>query len=431
MIFLRYSDKGFKTQIAKLFKRKAYPPEIEDKVRDIIKEVRKRGDPAISHFAKQIDGVSMKASQFKITQAEIDESRKKLGADIKNAIKYAMENVTLFSEKKIPSDWSFTPRKGVTVGERYEPYESLGVYIPGGKAPLVSTAIHTITLAKIAGIRNIVAVTPPGKDGKLLPEMIYSMSEAGATEIFRIGGVYAIAALAYGTKTVRKVEKIVGPGNAYVTAAKKLVYGDVAIDMVAGPSEIMVIAEKGQNPEFIAADLLSQAEHGSGLEQALMLSNDHDLLVRTAEAVRRQAKTLSREVAICKVIRDGMYFIEVENIGQATEIAGDYAPEHLEILCKHPEKVAKKIRAAGAIFLGKWTPEPVGDFTAGPSHVLPTGGAARYFSGLRIEDFFRRISMIEYQKCSLERDLPAIAKFAETEGLDAHGRSTAVRFSIR
>lgn len=427
MRFISWKDRNFGRMTSNLYNRQSYPPEIENGVKAIIDKVKKSGDSAISVFAKKIDGVSLTPSKFRLCRNEIEDASGKVSSEMKGSVKYAIKNITDFARKKIPSDWSFTPRPGVILGERFEPYESVGVYIPGGSAPLVSTAIHTISIAKAAGVRNIVAVTPPGKNASLPPELIYAMDSAGATEIFRLGGVYAIAALAYGTKTVRKVEKIVGPGNAYVTAAKKLVFGNVAIDMVAGPSEIMVIADSGQNPEFIAADMLSQAEHGSGLEQAVMVSTDHELIMRTAECVKIQAKSLSRGEALNKVIKNGMFFIEVENLGQAVDVANRYAPEHLEILCKRAEIVAKGIKAAGAIFLGEWTPECVGDFTAGPSHVLPTGGAAKYFSGLRIEDFFRRMSTISYQRNSLEKDLPAIMRFAEAEGLDAHGRSASLR----
>ena len=427
MRFISWKSRNFVKMTSSLYDRQSYPPEIESGVKSMIDKVRKDGDSAICVFAEKIDGVSLTPSRFRVCRDEIEDASAKVSPAMKSSIKYAIKNITDFARKRIPSQWSFTPRPGVILGERFEPYESVGVYIPGGSAPLVSTAVHTISIAKAAGVKNIVAVTPPGKKGSLPPELIYAMDKAGATEIFRLGGVYAIAALAYGTKTVRKVEKIVGPGNAYVTAAKKLVFGNVAIDMVAGPSEIMVIADSGQNPEFIAADLLSQAEHGSGLEQAVMVSTDHELIKRTAECVKIQAKSLSRGEALNKVIKNGMFFIEVENLEQAVDVANRYAPEHLEIICENAKELANGIKAAGAIFLGEWTPECVGDFTAGPSHVLPTGGAAKYFSGLRIEDFFRRMSIINYQRNSLEEDLPSIMRFAAAEGLDAHGRSALLR----
>jgi histidinol dehydrogenase len=243
-----------------------------------------------------------------------------------------------------------------------------------------------------------------------------------------MGGVYAVAALAYGTQSIRKVEKIVGPGNAYVTAAKKFVYGDVAIDMVAGPSEIMVIADNSNKPDFIAADMLSQAEHGSGHEQAVLLSTSHALIERVKDSLEKQVKKLKRSTAIKKIMSESVILIETENIEQSIELANSYAPEHLEIMCKGYENIAEKITAAGAIFLGEYTPEPVGDFVAGPSHVLPTGGSAKHFSGITIDTFLRRSSLIKYSKQALEREMPFIERFADMEGLDAHGNSALIRF---
>jgi histidinol dehydrogenase len=280
-------------------------------------------------------------------------------------------------------------------------------------------------------VKEIAAVTPPRPDGTIHPAVLYAMHKAGVTEIYRLGGVYGIAAIAYGTPTIRKVEKIVGPGNAYVTAAKKIVYGEVALDMVAGPSEIMVIADSAANPEFIAADLLSQAEHGSGLEQAVLLCNDKLLIDEVEQAVNRQRRLLSRSTAIDKVINAGVFLIQVKNLEHAVEIANKYAPEHLELICKNPARLAKKIKAAGAIFLGEWTPEPIGDFCAGPSHVLPTAGSAKYFNGLSVESFIRRSSIIRYSRSALCREAPVAECFAAMEGLDAHGNSAAIRVRMQ
>lgn len=428
MKIIQKSAKNFAKSLSSLCQRRAYPPEIENGVREIIEAVRKKGDSAIAKFAKKFDRATLSPDKFIISPKEIEEAREKVNSDIKQAVKNAISNIANFAAHGIQEDWIRTFRNGVKLGERFVPYSAVGVYVPGGTAPLISTAIHTITIAKTAGVERIVAASPPRKDGTLLPEMIYAMSEAGATEIYRIGGAYAIAALAYGTKTIKKVEKIVGPGNAFVTAAKKLVYGDVSIDMVAGPSEIMIIVEKGSNAEFIAADALSQAEHGSGLEQVVILSDDVELLHQISAAVKVQAKTLPRSESISKVLKNGFFLVEVADMNEAAKIASEYAPEHLEIHASQPELIAAKVKAAGAIFLGKWTPEPVGDFCAGPSHVLPTGGSAKYFSGLRTEDFFRRISILEYSRDALAAEIPTIAKFAETEGLAAHGRSAQVRF---
>jgi histidinol dehydrogenase len=315
----------------------------------------------------------------------------------------------------------------VIAGERFEPLDRVGVYIPSGTAPLVSSVVHTAGIASAAGVAEIVAVTPPGKNGKIHPALLYALDKSGVTEIYRLGGVYGIAALAYGTKTIKKVEKIVGPGNAYVTAAKKLVYGEVAIDMVAGPSEIMIIADGEADPDFIAADMLSQAEHGSGLEQAILVTTCAKLVKQVSASLKEQSKELRRSETVEKVLKNGVFLIQVKSLEEAADVASKYAPEHLEIMCAQAGNIAKKVKAAGAIFIGKWTPEPVGDFTAGPSHVLPSAGTARFFSGLTVETFFRRMSIMNYQKPALEKELPYIAKFAEMEGLDAHGNSALIR----
>ncbi len=420
-------DRNFADRLQQLYNRPSYPPEIEESVRKIILDVRADGDAALCKYAKMFDHVDLEPAQIPVGEEEIRKAASKVDSEAKRAIKAALTNITDFSRQRIPQPWSHSPRPGVVVGERFEPMERIGVYIPGGTAPLVSTVLHTAGIAKTAGVREIVAVTPPNAAGEIHPAVLYAMSKAGVSEIYRLGGVYGIAAMAYGTETVRKVDKIVGPGNAYVTAAKKLVYGAVAIDMVAGPSEIMIIADANCNPEFIAADMLSQAEHGSGLEQAVLLCDSEALIEEVEAAILRQKAQLSRLETVDKVLNHGTFLIRVEDFDQAAEIAGAYAPEHLEISCKGAGMVAKKVKAAGAIFIGQWTPEPIGDFCAGPSHVLPTAGSARFFSGLTVEGFFRRMSIINYQRGAMRKEVPVVEKFAEMEGLAAHGRSAAIR----
>lgn len=424
---INFKEKDFEKFLDSICSRRPYPPEIEKPVRSIIDDVRKKGDMALCFYAEKFDNAELSPDSLRLSAGEIRSAAGRVDASAKKAVGEAIRNITAFAKKRIPSAWKFSPRPGVSLGEKFEPLDRVGVYVPGGTAPLVSTAVHTVAIAKAAGVKEIVAVTPPGKDGEIFPSLIYALDKAGATEIYRIGGVYGIAALAYGTESVRKVEKIVGPGNAYVTAAKKIVYGDVAIDMVAGPSEIMIIADSKSNPDFIAADLLSQAEHGSGHEQAVLLSTDKPLIEKVEASLKSQSAKLSRSETLAKVLAKGVFLVEVKDALQAGEIASRYAPEHLEIMCRNPDSLAEKITAAGAIFIGEWTPEPVGDFTAGPSHVLPTGGTARFFSGLTVEHFFRRMSVVKYGRDALEKELPAIAKFAEMEGLDAHGNSAKIR----
>ncbi|MDD5726968.1 MAG: histidinol dehydrogenase [Victivallales bacterium] len=424
-----YQDEAFAAKLEKLYHRAPYPPEIETSIRRILDEVRKSGDAALVRYAKKFDRVALTPAMFPVDEEEIKKAARRISADDKKAIKQALANVMVFSAQRIPQPWSCSPRPGVIIGERFEPMERIGVYIPGGTAPLVSTVIHTAGLAKAAGVKEIVAVTPPAPDGTVHPAVLYAMRQAGVTEIYRLGGVYGIAALAFGTESIRKVDKVVGPGNAYVTAAKKLVYGEVALDLVAGPSEIMIIADEKCNPAFIAADMLSQAEHGSGFEQAVLLSTDAALIDEVAAELFRQQAELNRRQIIDRVLADGVFLIQVKDTAQAAEIAGRYAPEHLEIQCRQAGKVAKQVKAAGAIFIGQWTPEPIGDFCAGPSHVLPTAGSGKYFSGLTVEGFFRRMSILHYQKSALKQEVETAVRFAEMEGLDAHGRSAAIRFA--
>jgi histidinol dehydrogenase len=425
---INYHQKDFEQALQVLFDRPSYPQAIEAGVREILDNVKQHGNSALIKYAEKFDKVKLTAEEFLVNDAELKQASAKIDSAGKKAIKAALKNVTDFSKQRIPQPWSYSPRPGVIVGERFEPMQRVGVYIPGGTAPLVSTVVHTAGIAKAAGVSEIVAITPPDSDGNVHPAVLYAMKQAGVTEIYRLGGVYGVAALAYGTETIKKVDKIVGPGNQYVTAAKKMVYGDVAIDMVAGPSEIMVIADEKSNPQFIAADMLSQAEHGSGCEQAVLLSTDAKMIDLVAAALEERKQQLTRVETVDKVMANGIFLIQVEDLKQAAEIASKYAPEHLEIMCKQAGNVAKKVKAAGAIFIGEWTPEPVGDFCAGPSHVLPTAGSAKFFSGLTVEGFFRRMSILNYQKTALKKELPHILEFAKMEGLDAHGNSAAVRF---
>ena len=429
MKILDYRKSDFAAGLEVIYNRPSYPATIEDAVRNIVNNVRSEGDKALQRYALEFDKAELTPAEFKVSAAEIAAAEKSLDKSAKAAIKTALKNVQSFAKLRIPKAWKKVVRKGVTLGEQFVPMERVGVYIPGGTAPLVSTVIHTAGIAKAAGVKEIVAVTPPGKDGKVHPAVLYAMKAAGVTEIYRLGGVYGIAAMAYGTETVPKVEKIVGPGNAYVTAAKKLVYGAVAIDMVAGPSEIMVIADETADPDKIAADMLSQAEHGSGLEQALTVTTDETMPEKILNALSERKATLPRMATVDKVLEQGSWIIVVKDMAQAAEIAGKYAPEHLEICCKDARKVAKTIKAAGALFIGHWTPEPIGDFCAGPSHVLPTAGSAKFFSGLTVEGFFRRMSTVEYTEEAIQKEIAVAEKFAEMEGLAAHGRSASSRRS--
>ncbi|MBO7148177.1 MAG: histidinol dehydrogenase [Lentisphaeria bacterium] len=430
MKIINWQDDGYQEFLNELYNRPDCPKTIEDAVAAIVADVKEKGDAAICHFLKKFDSLDLTPAGFRVTEEEFAEAEKQLDASAKEAIHLALANIQDFARRQMPENWTCTPREGVMLGEKFTPMERVGCYIPGGTAPLVSTVLHTAGIAAAAGVKEIVAATPPKKDGSIHAATLYALKAAGVKEVYRLGGAYAIAALAYGTATIRKVDKIVGPGNAYVAAAKKLVYGKVAIDMVAGPSEIMVVADAKTNPACIAADMLSQAEHGSGLEQAVLVTDCPDIPAKVIAAIEEQKKSLKRNETIDRVLEKGVFMIVAKNMDEAIEIAGAYAPEHLELMIEDAEKRAYDVKAAGAIFIGQWTPEPAGDFTAGPSHVLPTGGTARFFHGLTVTDFIRRSSLVKYNRGSIAKEIPAIEKFAEMEWLDAHGNSGSIRNKI-
>ena len=407
-------------------------PSVEAKAMEaasrILADVKERGDKAIIDCARLYDGSNVSIRRLRVTPEEIVEAKALVDGDFKKAAAEAHKRIYAFSKNGLRDDWNMPTPKGGMLGERFVPYDRVGAYIPGGAAPLASTALMTLTLAKVAGVRELVACSPANADGKLNPYIVYALDLAGATEIYKIGGVHAIGAMAYGTKSIAKVRKIVGPGGPYVTAAKRQVYGDVALDMVAGPSEIAVLCDTSANPAHVAADLLSQAEHGTGSEKALLVTNSQ----KQADAVRaeilKQAELLSRTEPIRKVMENGMLLVVVKNLSEGMQLCNLFAPEHMELIVKQPEKWAGKVQTAGALFIGEWTPESVGDFAAGPSHVLPTGGTAAYFSGLTVEDFRRRISLIQFTKEDLEDTLPVVEAFGRIETLDGHARSATIRF---
>ena len=427
MNILLSSSPSFRDDLKPLLQRSAFDPAIDAAVAPILADIRREGDDAVARYAAKFDHADLTPHQFRVPDAELDQAEAQMDEETKTAIRAAVEHVTQFSRQRLPQPWSFSPRPGVTLGEKFAPLDRVACYIPGGTAPLVSTTVHTAAIAAAAGVREICVITPPGPGGRVNPAILFACRAAGVTEVYRLGGVYGIAAMGYGTQTIRKAEKIVGPGNAYVTAAKRLMYGEVALDLVAGPSEIMIIADHTASPAYIAADLLSQAEHGSGREQAVLVATSQELIARVRDELDAQSARLSRSECVRKVLANGVFLIAVDSLEQAAQLATDYAPEHLEIMTENPRQTAEGVHACGAIFLGPWTPEPVGDFVAGPSHVLPTGGAGRYFSGLTVELFFRRMSMVQYDQDALLRELPLIETFARREGLDGHGNSAAIR----
>ena len=427
MQFLYRDDKDFQARLGQMLSREPFSPEIEAAAATIIDEVRRRGDEALCDFAEKFDHARLAPSQFRLGDEEVDKACKSVSPEDREAIDMAVTHIQEFYSHTLPKDWSYSPRPGVVLGEQFHPLDIVGCYIPGGTAPLVSTVCHTVAIARTAGVKEIVVCTPPGGAKGIHSALLYACRAAGATAIYRLGGVYAIAAMAIGTATIPKVEKICGPGNAYVAAAKRRLYGEVALDLVAGPSEVLVIADDTANPVYLAADILSQAEHGSGREQAVLVSTDRRILDEAAREIVRQAALLKRQECVQKVLEDGLFLVEAADLEDAARIASLYAPEHLELQVADPKALAPKITAAGAIFMGEYTPEPVGDYIAGPSHVLPTGGTARFFNGLTGDAFFRRTSLLSYDREALLREQPALARLTAAEGLDAHGRSAAIR----
>ena len=409
--------------------RPAFDPAAESAAASLLAEIRARGAPAILAAARRFDGAKLTVSSMRVTAAEQAAATRAVSPAIRRAVAEACRRVTAFARAGLRRDWRMPTKHGGSLGEQFVPLDRVGVYVPGGTAPLASTAIMTATLARVAGVPEIVACTPCGASGRVNPVLLHALQVAGATEVYKIGGIQAIGLMAFGTRTIRPVQKIVGPGNAYVTAAKRQVFGYVAIDQVAGPSEIAVLADRSANPAWVAADLLSQAEHGSGHERAL-LATDSMKLARAVQAeLELQIPQLSRAALVRRVLPKGVLLVVTPDLAAAVELCNRCAPEHLELMVRQPRRLLPRLRAAGAIFVGGWTPEPAGDFVAGPSHVLPTGGAARMFSGLTVEDFRRRSSIIEYTQRDLAAALSVIETFGAVEGLDAHARSATIRFA--
>lgn len=425
MRILRHNAPGFSEAIATLNRRAIPAPELERTVSEIISAVRTRGDDALLELTERFGGPRLTSSQLRVSPKEIRAA--KVDGAARKAIGESHANVHAFAQRSLRKSWSAKNSHGAIVGERFDPFERVGIYVPGGTAPLVSTAIMTVTLAAAAGVPEIVVTTPADKTGMVNPALLYALKYAGATEIYKVGGAQAIAALAYGTETIRPVLKVYGPGNAYVVEAKRQSFGAVAVDLLPGPSEILIIADKTANPAWIAADMLAQAEHGHG-SAVIFLTDSAALLDKVQQAVKGQAATLSRQQHLLEALDKHSCLVLVKNLKQAVAIANDYAPEHISIVAKDEEQLAAAIRTSGAIFLGGMSPVAAGDFVAGPSHELPTGGAGKSFPGLTVDQFQRRTSVVRLDAKSLKKSLPTIETFSAIEGLDAHGRSAAIRF---
>jgi len=425
---VKWSPAGKNRVVASFLKRPAFDERAEASASAVLADIKAGGNKAFVKYVARFDGVKLRARQFAVKKAELAAARNAVSATDKNAIREAYKRVAAFSRAGLRKDWQMASPRGGQLGEQFMPLERVGIYVPGGAAPLASTAVMTATLAKVAGVPEIVACTPCDAEGNIAPEVLFALEVAGATEIYRLGGIQAIGAMAYGTRTIRRVDKIVGPGGTYVTAAKRQVYGHVALDLVAGPSEIAVLADATADARFVAADLLSQTEHGTGHEKALLVTPSVKLARDVAREVELQAASLSRETAIRKVMKNGMLIVQVGTLDEGMALCNEFAPEHFEIMVREPRKWLRKVHCAGAVFVGAWSPESAGDFVAGPSHVLPTGGAARMFAGLTVDDFRRRTSFIAFTRADLYDTLPVIEAFGRMEGLDGHARSARIRF---
>lgn len=428
MRIIRHSDKDFERQLKKLTAPSSlFDPTIEKRTRAIVDDVAKRGDKAVLEFTERFDGAQLSARSLAITDAELAAAKGATDRQLRAAVAVSSRNVAFFAKQSLRKNWSARNAQGATVGEKFDPFNRVGIYIPGGTAPLVSTCLMTIVLAKVAGCREIVVCTPCGRDGKVNDAILYAAQKAGATEIYRIGGAQAIAALALGTKTIRPVQKIYGPGNAYVVAAKRLLVGHVAIDLLPGPSELMVLADNTANARFAAADMLAQAEHGSGHERVWLVSTSARFIAAVQKEIEKQLPALSRGDFIKKALKNGGWLVQVKSLKDGVDLVNQLAPEHCEVMTKDAAKVSKGILTAGAIFLGPMSPTVLGDYLAGPSHTLPTGGAGASFPGLTVDQFQRRTSVVEYGPSHLTKALPAVRAFAGMEGLDAHGQSAEIR----
>lgn len=428
MNVLKHSDKDFAARLAQLAAASSlFDPVVEGRARGIVEAVGARGDAALLELTARFDGAQLTAEQLVVAPEELFNASIAADESLRAAVKEAETNIAAFARKSLRKNWLARNSHGATVGEKFDGFERVGIYIPGGTAPLVSTALMTIVLARVAGCREIVVCTPPGRDGAVNPALLFAARTAGATELYKVGGAQAIAALALGTATIRPVQKIFGPGNAYVVAAKRLLVGHVAIDLLPGPSEVLVLADDSANPKFIAADLLAQAEHGSGHERVWLVTTSAKVLKATEKEIVRQLPSLARRDFIAKALANNGWLIQVKSLPDGLALVNRLAPEHCEVMIRQQRQAVKQITTAGALFLGGWSPTVLGDYVAGPSHTLPTGGAGRSFAGLTVDQFQRRTSVVNYSKAALRKGLGSVRKFAELEGLDAHGHSAEIR----
>ena len=399
----------------------------ESAVAEILAKVKSEGDQALFAYTKQFDKVEINKDTIRVTEEEIKEAYDTIDPALLDVIRKALVNIRTYHEKQIQNSWFTSTTNGTMLGQKVTPLNRVGVYVPGGKAVYPSSVLMNIVPAKVAGVPHIVMTTPPGKDGKVCASTLVAAREAGADEIYKAGGAQAVGALAYGTESIPKVDKIVGPGNIFVALAKKAVYGYVSIDSIAGPSEILVLADETANPRYVAADLLSQAEHDE-LACAILITTSREFADKVDQEVKGFVEVLSRKEIIQKSLDNFGYILIAEDMDEAIEAANEIAPEHMEIVTANPFEDMMKVKNAGAIFIGEYSSEPLGDYFAGPNHVLPTNGTAKFFSALSVDDFIKKSSIVYYSKAALRDIHKDIVQFATSEQLTAHANSIAVRF---
>lgn len=428
MLVLEYETETFWRDIRSVCAEWNATTDVAPVVSEILAAVRRDGDSAVSHYSEKFDGVALKPEEMRVPVSVLKKAAAELPLKDREWMRESIHCVRDFHRKTRPSSWLQKNPHGARVGEQFVPLDRVGLYIPGGAAPLVSTVIMTGVLARVAGCREVAVFTPPARDGTINPNILAALDFIGIREVYRIGGVQAVAAMAYGTDTIEPVEKIFGPGNAYVIEAKRQLFGQVGIDLLPGPSELMVLADESANAEWVAADLVAQAEHGSGKEKVYLVATSRRVADGIAGAVQRIAEGFPVQSNVRKVLSKRFLVVVALSVDAAVEVANFIAPEHLELVVRNVSlRTIRSIRTAGAILIGNYTPTALGDFTAGPSHTLPTGGTGRFFSGLQVSDFMRRSSIVEYNATSVKRALPVVEMFSRLEGLEWHGKSVALR----
>lgn len=427
MRIIRYTQKNYHSAIKKLDRRPAPPVGVEAIVKDIIGDVEARGDRALIELSNRFDGAKFgSARDLRVGEAELAAAEDAVDVETKKAVAASRKNVIAFAKRSLRKDWCGKNAQGAEVGERYLPFERVGIYVPGGSAPLVSTSNMTVCLAAAAGCPEIVVMTPPGRGGEVNPALLYALKEAGATEIYKVGGAQGIAGMSIGTKTIKPVLKVYGPGNSFVVEAKRQLFGVVAVDLLPGPSEVVTLADSSGKAKFIAADMLAQAEHGG--DSIMGFVTDSEKLIAAVQAeVKSQIKTLGRQAQLKRAIKEGAWCVLVEKLEDGVDLVNAFAPEHLSLITRREKTVLPKITTSGAIFIGNYSPVAVGDFLAGPSHELPTGGAGKSFPGLTVDMFQRRTSIVRLGQESIRKSVSIVEAFARVEGLDAHGRSASIR----